>query len=350
MSAKEFEFQILQLFYQDVHRLEQNNYDAYRFSYDGVDRSQIFDVATHAKNLAWFASNHEALFRTYSRLVDQQSRDLYVNLLRFKLAGHLHVRIKNHIAALAGEVAQFKAAFTGSPSTVSVSGMFGTLVHYDNEWNGAHYTADALQDSLISTLIYRQYFFERNGIRIAPERGDHVIDGGACLGDTMVVFSKAVGTSGHVYSFDPVQVHIDTCNLNASRPGYENTTIFPYGVSGENIDAPMVQSVEYQPGYHPMSTDSPIPMRRIDDLVMGGGIKKIDFIKLDVEGSELAALRGAVSSLHRFRPKLAISIYHRPNDFFELCDFVHDLGLGYSFYLDHYTIHGEETVLYAAAK
>lgn len=347
MSAKDFKLQILQLFYQDIHRLEQNNYDAYRFSYDGVDRSQIFDVVTHAANLDWFTTHYEELFLTYTRLADQRSRDLYVNLLRFKLSGHLHVRVDNHIAALAPEVQRFREAFAGSRSSATVSGMFGNLVHYDSEWNGSRYVVDTLNDGLLPTLVYRQYFFERAGVRVAPEPGDFVIDGGACTGDTMAVFRAAVGPAGHVYAFDLVDVHVEMCNLNASVSGRENTTVFPYGLSDRNVDAPLVRSSGYQPGYHPSSNDEAVPLRRIDDLVMSGQIQKVDFIKLDVEGSELQALRGAVSSIHRFRPKLAISIYHRPNDFFELCDFVHGLGLGYRFYLDHYTIHAEETVLYA---
>jgi hypothetical protein len=47
---------------------------------------------------------------------------------------------------------------------------------------------------------------------------------------------------------------------------------------------------------------------------------------------------------------LAISLYHRLEDFVVIPQFLASLGLGYEFHLDHYTIHAEETVLYAAAK
>ena len=68
---------------------------------------------------------------------------------------------------------------------------------------------------------------------------------------------------------------------------------------------------------------------------------------MDIEGSELAALQGAEQTLRQFKPNLAISIYHKFADFFEIPSYLHGLGLGYRFYLDHYTIHAEETVLYA---
>jgi hypothetical protein len=82
-------------------------------------------------------------------------------------------------------------------------------------------------------------------------------------------------------------------------------------------------------------------------LVSEGAMGRIDFIKMDIEGSELSALQGAESALRRWRPKLAISLYHRPEDFFSIPLWLDSLGAGYEFFLDHYSIHHEETVLYA---
>src|SRR5262249_9153018 len=92
-----------------------------------------------------------------------------------------------------------------------------------------------------------------------------------------------------------------------------------------------------------------LPTRTIDGLVNASNVKRIDFIKLDVEGSELNALHGGEQSLRRWRPKLAISLYHRPEDFFTIPLWLNSLNCGYRFFLDHYSIHNEETVLYAKA-
>ena len=86
------------------------------------------------------------------------------------------------------------------------------------------------------------------------------------------------------------------------------------------------------------------------DSVLAERKKKVSFIKMDIEGAELPSLRGAVNTLQAFKPKLAISIYHSMNDFVEIPEFLNNLGLGYKFYLGHYTIHAEETVLYAIAE
>ena len=54
--------------------------------------------------------------------------------------------------------------------------------------------------------------------------------------------------------------------------------------------------------------------------------------------------------LHHFKPKLAITVYHSLEDFWEIPRWIDGLGLGYKFYLRHFTIHAEETVLFAIAK
>jgi hypothetical protein len=121
----------------------------------------------------------------------------------------------------------------------------------------------------------------------------------------------------------------------------------PYGLSDKNVVAePMVLN-QYAPGFR--SGNNPVPLRSIDFLVNTKDIAKIDFIKLDVEGAELDSIRGARDSILRFKPKLAISLYHKPNDLFEIILYIKDKFPFYSCYVDHYTIHAEETVLYCTA-
>jgi hypothetical protein len=73
----------------------------------------------------------------------------------------------------------------------------------------------------------------------------------------------------------------------------------------------------------------------------------VDFIKMDVEGAEVEALRGAENTIRKFRPKLAISVYHSISDFVDVFELISSLNLGYRFYLGHYTIHWYETILFA---
>ncbi len=68
---------------------------------------------------------------------------------------------------------------------------------------------------------------------------------------------------------------------------------------------------------------------------------------MDIEGAEPLALKGAVETIKRFKPKLAIAIYHSMDDFIKIPIWIIELNLGYKLYLGHYTIHSEETIIFA---
>jgi FkbM family methyltransferase len=86
----------------------------------------------------------------------------------------------------------------------------------------------------------------------------------------------------------------------------------------------------------------------LGELVDRLGLGRVDFLKLDVEGAELPVLKGAKGVLEEHRPKLAVAIYHRPEDLTEIPRHIDELGLGYRFFLDHTSAGWEETVLFAA--
>lgn len=191
MTSAEFRTQVLQLFYHDIHRLEQNNYSHRRFSYDGIDRSTQFDVGKHVMFMNWFIESYEEVFKAWSRLSDRASRDLYIDLLRYRLAGHLHVKIRTAMHDLQVEAQKCQDSLSASPSSMALSGLFGQLVHYEGTWRGHHYAADTISDGMLPSLVFNQYYFDREGVSIQPVPGDHVIDAGAFAGEVAIVFSQA---------------------------------------------------------------------------------------------------------------------------------------------------------------
>ena len=54
--------------------------------------------------------------------------------------------------------------------------------------------------------------------------------------------------------------------------------------------------------------------------------------------------------LTAFKPDLSLCVYHSLDDFSRLARYLDDLKLGYRFYLGHFTIHAEETVLFATTR
>jgi hypothetical protein len=71
------------------------------------------------------------------------------------------------------------------------------------------------------------------------------------------------------------------------------------------------------------------------------------FLKMSTEVEEFGVLKVAKEIIMSFKPKLAITVYHSLKDFWEIPEWLDSLGLGYKFYLRHFTIHSEETVLFA---
>jgi FkbM family methyltransferase len=323
-----------------------DNFDAARFNFDGKDHSKEFAAGAHAHYFDWFMKNHERLFAAYSALDDEASKRMFLYLIAYRLAGHLCVKLPVEFARKKRQYKEYKALENPKPSTLTAGGLFGKLKRFDFSFEGERYVADCMG---FEWYLFRgQYFYSREGVSIRPERGDTVIDGGACTGDTALVFSNAVGAAGKVYSFDPVADHLAILAHNARQFPYPNVEVMPYGLSDHNVDADPIVINQYAPGFH-AGTNLRIPLRSIDSLVADGRIDKIDFIKLDIEGAEMETLRGAAQSIARFKPKLAISLYHKPNDLFEIISHVKQSYPFYSCHLDHYTIHGEETVLYCRA-
>jgi hypothetical protein len=89
---------------------------------------------------------------------------------------------------------------------------------------------------------------------------------------------------------------------------------------------------------------SEIPVVALDE-VLGGS--RVTFVKMNIEGAEIEALRGAANSIARWRPKLAISAYHRPSDLWEVAATVREIDPGYRFHLRQHDGGIIETVLYA---
>jgi hypothetical protein len=71
---------------------------------------------------------------------------------------------------------------------------------------------------------------------------------------------------------------------------------------------------------------------------------------MDIEGSEIAALEGAHQTILAHRPKLAICVYHRFDDLWTIPNLIAERYPFYQLYLNHHSLHHEETVLYCVAQ
>lgn len=99
---------------------------------------------------------------------------------------------------------------------------------------------------------------------------------------------------GHVHAFEPVQAHRDCFTLNIPQV---NVTLHPVAL-GEADGFVSIESAPTSSGDSRVAGEGDIPLHRMDDY----DLQDVDLIKLDAEGYELFALRGAEQTIKRCRP------------------------------------------------
>lgn len=115
--------------------------------------------------------------------------------------------------------------------------------------------------------------------------------------------------------------------------------------------------VQYFQSASPLATSGKIVSGEVDRLQKINVDKldniineKIDLLKMDIEGAELPALKGAETLMLTSRPILAISVYHSLDDFVDIPLYLQALLADYSFFLKHHSSGIGETVLYGIPK
>lgn len=126
---------------------------------------------------------------------------------------------------------------------------------------------------------------------------------------------------------------------------FNSVTIFPCGVHSKteklkfsvSNDAPSASKLDEK-------GNDIIQCVSIDDVLQGF---KPTFIKMDIEGAEIEALKGAKHTIEQYQPQLAICVYHSLSDLWEVPLLIRSFYGKYKFFLRSYNFMGLETVLYA---
>ncbi len=293
----------------------------------------------------WFAVNRSRLFEVWLNLADAESRKMYLAVLIYRLAGHTAFRIP--VLYKNSEIKEYKNIEQPTDSDISLSGRFGEVKYFNFNFNNRHYQGHFHPFGLEYYLVRNQYFYKTESIDLTPKTGNVVIDGGACLGDSSVVFAQSVGKTGKVFAFDPMDHHCKMIKENACYPQNSRIKVVPLGLSNICQEGDSPRADHYSPGYRVDHSEN-IPLITLDKYKESKVKTKIDFVKLDVEGEEARVIEGMADTIRDDKPVLALSVYHKPDDLFCILDQVKKIRNDYKFYFGHYTIHNEESVLYCA--
>ena len=191
-------------------------------------------------------------------------------------------------------------------------------------------------------ICHSDQYFQNNLIRFTEN--SVLVDCGAYTGDTMqdflrrgLPFRKYIAYELNRRNYEKLQN-----NMNDAREG-ETGELIAYncgvGERNEQIyydDVVSASSVS--------STGIPGEIVRMSDHLRD---EAVSFIKMDIEGAEMGALRGAEELIRRRRPDLAICVYHSISDLYEIPLYIHSIVPEYQLYLRHHTPVFCETVCYA---
>lgn len=366
----QFEKEIVSTIIRSMSNNYNDNYDFYRF---GEKEKVPFSFKNYIKNkyiIKKFIPKNKTIYAVeqtfdliekygnklsslYEILHNNESKELLVDIIAYRILGEEKIKLPTNTDEF---WKQCKESIEYSDKTDVIDLNFLNWKLFKTNYRKYNLPLDiySIPQSMVEYCYLGHYTYTSLEKKICVEQGDYVLDCGGCYGDTALIFGQHAGIEGRVYSFEFIPSNIDIFNKNLSlnrnlnnieivrNPLWEKSDIkyyFKDDGPSSNISADPFEGSEGE-----------VNSLSIDDFVKSNSIPKINFIKMDIEGAELPSLRGAVNTLRVFKPKLAISIYHSMNDFVDIPEYLNSLELGYKFFLGHYTIHAEETVLYAIAE
>lgn len=190
---------------------------------------------------------------------------------------------------------------------------------------------------------YPQYF-EPSIISLSDE--EVMLDCGAYIGDTVKQFDEITfGRYKKVYSLEPDRynfIELQQCANNICPSKIIPVNCGVYRTSGElyfsetgTIDTHVTKD----------ENASKLPVVSIDEFVRDK--ESPTFIKMDIEGGEMDALEGGRNTISKHKPKLAIAVYHKAEDIWDIPLLIRKVNPEYKMYLRHYTNELIDTVCYA---
>jgi FkbM family methyltransferase len=171
------------------------------------------------------------------------------------------------------------------------------------------------------------------------------VDAGSYDGDTIRSFiGRVQGRFDDIYAFEPDPVTFEKLKANfrdEPRVHPFHAGLHSHGGSLRFRDDASRGAIFAADG------EIEMPVTTIDDVL---GDRRLTYIKMNIEGAEIDALKGGRNAIAKWRPRLAISVYHRASDLWRIPQLALELNPDYRLYLRQHDGGIIETVLYALPK
>lgn len=199
----------------------------------------------------------------------------------------------------------------------------------------------------IHDFLFNQY--QHDDFCILPN--STIIDAGAFVGDTALLFFELTNGNCDIHSFEVLDENLKLLKHNlAENKISEKVNLCESALSNISGDYVFINEHTLQGATSIFGDEKGKRVKTItiDDYVKSNGVKKVDLIKMDIEGAERIALKGAIKTIKKDLPQLAICIYHLWDDVFEIPQIIQETGVPYSFGFKWVELNnGWEAVLFA---
>lgn len=297
--------------------------------------------------LSRFRKNYMSFDQSYQLMSDQSSRNLFAELIFMKLVSEKGMRLSSFTQDFIDSYEKASSRILSSKEMLQVYSWVLRKITL-NSPPVSFFTVPTVLNLHLTGKLYR---YQCGEVLIEVKGGDVVIDAGVGWGDTTIYLAALVNQEpgGHIYAFDILEDGINALLKQSNQnPGITNLTPILRALSDK--DGVQVNISSPGPGAKVINekTDKTVETITIDTFSEQSALAKVDFIKMDIEGAEVSALLGASKTIKRFKPNLAISVYHKWDDLLVIPQLIHSIRDDYNYYLDCTTGFGGETVLYCS--
>lgn len=216
----------------------------------------------------------------------------------------------------------------------------------------AEAVVSAIYTQLISLGIQEEYIYRMPGIAeyeyfddslIGHMKKEVFIDAGTYNGDTILQFAEFCNYGyKSIYGLEPDPISYERTVADITQSKLKNVNILNKGAWSSSQTLKFVHRENGGASIDENAGESCIQTITIDSLG-----EKPTFIKMDIEGSELEALRGARETITSCKPRLAVCLYHKKEDILDIPSFILSLAPEYKIFIRHHSLTNLDTVLYA---
>ena len=160
----------------------------------------------------------------------------------------------------------------------------------------------------------KNQYFDFELMKINKVNEEVFVDGGCYNGDTSKAFIEwCENEYKHIYAYEPDIQNFQNCKKLLNKIAKEKVTLFNKGLWEKNDNLKFTIG-EDASGRIDDNANEIVEVISIDESIDD----KVTFIKLDVEGAEYSTVLGCKKTIQKYRPKLAISVYHKLEDIYEI--------------------------------